>query len=62
MSRNTVKKWLKADSGVEPRYRQERQAGKLTPFEATLVAALKADALHPREYRRTAKAFLVQLQ
>jgi transposase len=62
LSRNTVKKWLKAGSGVEPRYRRERQAGKLTPFEATLVAALKADAHRPREHRRTAKALLVQLQ
>ncbi len=62
LSRNTVKKWLKAGSGVEPRYRRERQEGKLTPFEATLVAALKADAHRPREHRRTAKALLVQLQ
>ena len=62
LSRNTVKKWLKADSGVEPQYRRQRQEGKLTPFEATLVAALEADAYRPREHRRTAKALLVQLQ
>jgi hypothetical protein len=47
---------------VEPQYRREVQAGKLTPFEATLVAALKADAPRPRDHRRTAKALLVQLQ
>jgi transposase len=62
LSRNTVKKWIKTGSGVEPKYRRERQAGKLTPFEDTLVAALKADAHRPREHRRTAKALLVQLQ
>jgi transcriptional regulator with XRE-family HTH domain len=47
LSRNTVKKWIKAGSGVEPQYRRDVQAGKLTPFEATLVAALKADAPRP---------------
>ncbi len=31
LSRNTVKKWLKAPGDVVPRYRRESSAGKLTP-------------------------------
>lgn len=62
LSRNTVKKWLKAASDVEPKYQRAEQSTVLTPFAATLVAALKADAHRPREHRRSARALLVQLQ
>jgi len=41
LSRNTVKKWLKAPAAVEPRYERAQKEGKLSAFEATLVAALK---------------------
>jgi transcriptional regulator with XRE-family HTH domain len=33
LSRNTVKKWLRADESVEPRYRRGLKPGKLTAFE-----------------------------
>ncbi len=49
LSRNTVKKWLKAASDVAPKYQRAEQSTVLTPFVATLVAALKADA-NPREH------------
>ena len=62
LSRNTVKKWLKAAGDVEPKYRRVGKETVLTPFEATLVSALKADAHRPREHRRTARALLAQLQ
>lgn len=62
LSRNTVKKWLKAASEVEPKYKRVEQTTVLTPFVATLVAALKADDHRPREHRRSARALLVQLQ
>src|SRR5574343_273922 len=62
LSRNTVKKWLKADSALEPKYRRAGKSTLLTPFEATLIEALKADAHRPREHRRTARALLAQLQ
>ncbi len=62
LSRNTVKKWLKAAADVEPKYRRVGKETVLTPFEATLVSALKADAQRPREHRRTARALLAQLQ
>ena len=44
LARNTVKKWLKAASDAEPKYRRAEQSTVLTPYVATLVAALKADA------------------
>ena len=62
LSRNTVKKWLKAGGDVEPKYRRKGKDTLLTPFETTLVSALKADAHRPREHRRTARALLTQLQ
>ena len=62
LSRNTVKKWLKAAADVEPKYRRVGKETVLTPFEATLVSALKADGHRPREHRRTARALLAQLQ
>ena len=62
LSRNTVKKWLKADSALEPKYRRAGTDTLLTPFEGVVVSALKADAHRPREHRRTARALLVQLQ
>jgi len=62
LSRNTVKKWLKAAGDVVPKYSRESPAGKLTAFEATLQQALKADAQRPKHARRTAKALLIQIQ
>jgi len=62
LSRNTVKKWLKAPAAVEPRYERPAKEGKLSAFEATLVAALKTDAHRARDQRRTARALFVQIQ
>ena len=62
LSRNTIKKWLKAPQGAEPRYRRVRMPKKLAPFVETLVLALKADAHRPRKERRTARALMAELQ
>ena len=62
LSRNTVKKWLRSAPDVEPKYRRADKLTKLQPFEATLAAALKADARRPREHRRTGKALFIQIQ
>lgn len=62
LSRNTVKKWLKAPAAVEPRYERSAKVGKLSAFEATLVAALKTDTHRARDQRRTARALFVQIQ
>ena len=62
LSRNTIKKWLRAPAEAAPKYRRESSPGKLAPFLATLTQALKADAHRPRHERRTARALLMQLQ
>ena len=62
LSRNTVKKWLKADGEKQPRYRRTSRKGKLSAFEATLSQALKADAHRPKHARRTGRALFKQIQ
>ena len=62
LSRNTIKKWLREDGPVEPRYRRESRPGKLAPFHPYLLQALEADAGRPKRERRTAKALLVELK
>jgi transposase len=62
LSRNTVKKWLKAPGDQTPKYKRQSGFTKLSAFEATLVQALKADAHRPKHARRSARALLSQLQ
>jgi hypothetical protein len=62
LSRNTVRKWLKAAVLEEPRYRRSEAPGKLTAHHETLKLALKADAHRPRHERRTARALHAQIR
>ncbi|EWS52744.1 Transposase [Methylibium sp. T29] len=62
LSRNTIKKWLKAPQGAEPKYRRREMPTKLAPFVEALEKALKADEHRPRHERRTARALHVELQ
>ena len=62
LSRNTIRKWLKAPVEGEPKYRRKTGDIKLTPFHDALIRALKADALRPRRERRTALALFKQLK
>ena len=62
LSRNTVRKWLKAAVLEEPRYRRSEAPGKLTPFHESLKQALKVDAHRPRHERRTARALHTQIK
>jgi len=62
LSRNTVRKWLKAPVLEEPRYRRCGAPGKLTAFHEALKLALKADAHRPRHERRTARALHAQIK
>jgi transposase len=54
LTRNTIKKWLKATDGSEPKYRRSPKPTKLTPFEPKLLMALVADAHRPKRDRRNA--------
>jgi len=45
LSRNTIKKWIKAGAvSNRPQYRRRDRPGKLTLFEARLLQALTTDA------------------
>lgn len=61
LSRNTIKKYLKA--GSEPVYQRDRQpAPKLGPFQATLENCLEQDGLRPKSQRRTTRRLFEDLQ
>ncbi len=62
LSRNTIRKWIRAPEATQPVYQRRALFNKLSPFHATLEQALKADALRPKSQRRTAKALLAQIQ
>ena len=54
LSRNTLKKWLAADGGNEPKSRRSPAQTKLTPYEPQLRQWLEADSYRPKRDRRTA--------
>lgn len=54
LSRNTIKKWLKAPNDSAVKYQRAKKPGKLAPFESRLLLALEADARRPKKDRRTA--------
>ena len=62
LSRNTVRKWLKAPLEGEPRYRRGDRPGKLSAFHEALKMALKADGHRPKCERRTARALHTQIR
>jgi len=62
LSRNTVRKWLKAPVAGEPKYRREPRPGKLTAFHEALQLALKVDGHRPKRDRRTAHALYAQIK
>ena len=62
LSRNTIKKWLKAPQGAQPRYQRRNGPTKLTPFVAALEQALEADAHRVKRERRTARALHAQVK
>jgi transposase len=55
LSRNTVRKYLRAQQVDEPRYQRSAMPTKLTPFHEAIVQALRADARRPKSERRTAR-------
>ncbi len=54
LTRNTIKKWLKAVDSSEPKYLRAPKLTKLTPFEPRILMALVADAHRPKRDRRNA--------
>ena len=62
LSRNTVKKWLKAPGDAVPKYERTVVPGKLTPFEPVLHQALATDSHRPKQGRRSGRALFAQIQ
>ena len=63
ISRNTIRKWVRAPKlDNPPKYQRRTTPGKLTPHSAFLQTALKADALRPKKHRRTVRALFAQIQ
>ena len=63
LSRNTVHKWVNApDEAQAPKYIRAKTFGKLAAFAAELEQSLKADALRPKQDRRTGRALFAQLK
>jgi uncharacterized protein (DUF2235 family) len=62
LTRNTVKKCLRATEVTELQYRRRPMPTKLTPYEDQLEQALIADSHCPKRDRRTALMLLAELQ
>lgn len=60
LSRNTVKKWLKAPGDEAPKYRRGKGKTKLSEYEATLVQALRAASSMPASMRCAATTCSIQ--
>ena len=62
-ARNTVKAWLKAAEGTEPKYRRRpAQDSKVAPYAERLTKALEADARRPVRDRRTVLKLFHEIQ
>ena len=63
LSRNTVRRWLRAPEEVQvPTYSRATGFSKLSGFIAELEQSLKADALRPKQNRRTGRALFAQIK
>ena len=63
LARNTVRRWLRAPEEVQtPTYSRAAGFSKLGGFIAELEQSLKADALRPKQDRRTGRALFAQLR
>lgn len=62
LTRKTIRKWLKAPDGVEPKYRRKRGQTKITAYAERLVKMLETDARRPPRDRRTALKLFAEIQ
>jgi len=62
LSRNTIKRWLKAGEGVEPKYRRKAPDTILSPYLPRLRQWLEADVRRAKRDRRTALRLHAELQ
>mgnify|MGYP000907808675 FL=1 len=63
LTRKTVRRWLKAAEGTEPKYRRRPTPDtKIAPYVAQLTKALETDARRPKRDRRTALKLFGELK
>ncbi len=62
LSRNTIRKWVRAPEASQPAYQRGATFNKLSPFHETLEQALKADSFRAKHNRRSAKALFEQIK
>ena len=62
LSRNAIRKWVRAPEATQPAYQRCATFNKLSPFHATLEQALKADSFRAKHNRRSAKALFEQIK
>jgi len=63
LTRKTVRHWLKAAEGIEPKYRRRpAEDTKIAPYAQQLTRALEVDARRPKRDRRTALKLFREIQ
>ncbi len=62
LTRKTIRKWLKAPEGAEPKYRRQGVENKIAPYAERLLKMLETDARRPKRERRTALKLYAELE
>ena len=62
LTRKTIRKWLKAPEGIEPKYRRTAGDTKIAPYAERLIKMLETDARRPVRDRRTALKLHAELK
>ena len=62
LSRNTIKKWLRAPDGSETKYHRNQSDKIINQYEPWLLQALKADSHRPKRDRRNARMLFEAIQ
>jgi transposase len=62
LSRNTIRKWVRAPEATQPAYQRCATFNKPSPFHEILELALKADSFRAKHNRRSAKALFEQIK
>ncbi len=62
ITRKTIRKWLQASEGTEPKYQRRSSDSKIAPYADRLLGMLEIDARRPKRDRRTALKLYAELQ
>lgn len=62
LTRKTIRKWLKAPEGIEPKYRRRSMDSKIAPYAERLLKMLEIDTKRPKRERRTALKLYAELK